>query len=70
MPTPAKSNPDVADLEEQLKALRADVATLADLLKGAAQHKATEAGKVIHEHSRFSSSRRGHASKPALEAAS
>ena len=49
MPTPAKSNPDVADLEEQLKALRADVATLADLLKGAAQHKATEAGKVIHE---------------------
>jgi len=49
MPTPAKSNPDVADLEEQLKALRTDVATLADLLKGAAQHKVAETGKAIHD---------------------
>jgi ElaB/YqjD/DUF883 family membrane-anchored ribosome-binding protein len=49
MPTPAKSNSDIADLEEQLKAIRTDVATLADLLKGAAQHKAAETGKAIHE---------------------
>jgi ElaB/YqjD/DUF883 family membrane-anchored ribosome-binding protein len=49
MATPATPGPDLAELQEQLKTIRADVSALADLLKGAAHSKAAEAGKALHE---------------------
>jgi ElaB/YqjD/DUF883 family membrane-anchored ribosome-binding protein len=49
MATPETPSAGLAELQEQLKAIRADVATLAELLKGAAHSKAAEAGKVLRE---------------------
>jgi ElaB/YqjD/DUF883 family membrane-anchored ribosome-binding protein len=49
MSSPATPGSDLAELQEQLKTIRADVATLADLLKGAAHGRAAEAGKALHE---------------------
>jgi ElaB/YqjD/DUF883 family membrane-anchored ribosome-binding protein len=44
-----KANADTADLEQQLRALRSDVAGLADLLKNFSSQKAADAGKAINE---------------------
>jgi len=49
MSTPATTNPDLTELQEQLKTIRADVATLADLVKGAAHSRAAEASRPLHE---------------------
>ena len=48
MSAPTNADPDLAELQEQLKIIRADVSALADLLKGAAHNKAAEAGKALH----------------------
>jgi ElaB/YqjD/DUF883 family membrane-anchored ribosome-binding protein len=49
MSTPVNAKPDLDELQEQLKSIRADLSTLADTFKGAAHNKAAEAGRALHE---------------------
>jgi ElaB/YqjD/DUF883 family membrane-anchored ribosome-binding protein len=49
MSNTTKSSAEVSDLQEQLKAIRTDVAHLTDILKGMASNRTADAGKALHD---------------------
>jgi ElaB/YqjD/DUF883 family membrane-anchored ribosome-binding protein len=49
MSNASKSNPEVSDLQEQLKAIRTEVAHLAEIMKGMGSNRVADAGKALHD---------------------